>query len=214
MGGGGIMFDTSVVEALMMYVPFYPKGTQVVLSDNSEGIIVDNAGKRNLRPMIRGLDGTMIDLQEPENYNLTILRGSNEKIIDPTIEEDERNKMLVPYNMLINLQALKGFLQHSYFVDTVSSPSQAIMQLKRQSEPDLIILDMDMPEMNGIEAAEKIRDVLGEGVPIVFVIDSNDKGLMARCRRAGAAGFIVRPYKPTYIKAEIKRILTGREVVE
>lgn len=223
MGGGGIMFDTKVVEALMLYVPFYPKGTQVVLSDGSEAIIVDNAGKRNLRPLIRLMDGTTLDLQDPDNYNITILHGSNEKIVDPTIEEDERNKMVVPYkkyrlmiidDMLINLHALRGFLQHFYFVDILTSISQAVLQLKRQSEPDLIIIDFDMPEMNGIEAADKIRDVLGDGVPILFVIDSNDRSLMARCRRAGVAGFIVRPYKPTYVKAEIKRILTGREIVE
>ena len=41
MGAGGIMFDRQVVEALLLYaVPFYPKGTQVELSDGRQGIIV------------------------------------------------------------------------------------------------------------------------------------------------------------------------------
>lgn len=44
MGAGGIMFDRQVVEALLLYVPFYPKGTQVELSDGRQGIIVENKG--------------------------------------------------------------------------------------------------------------------------------------------------------------------------
>ena len=70
----------------------------------------------------------------------------------------------------------------------------------------------DMPRINGIEAAEKIQGIVGSLVPILFVIDTNDKSVIARCRKAGAAGYIVRPYKPTYVKAEIKRILTGQQV--
>ncbi len=223
MGAGGIMFDPKVVEVLLLYVPFYPKGTQVRLSDGRDAIIVENSGKRNLRPLLRLMDTAMLDLQDSANYNITILHGTNEDVMDPSIAEEERKKMIVPYkkyrimiidDMLINLHALRGFLQNNYFLDLVTSPRQAILQLKRQTEPDLIILDMDMPEMSGIETAEKINDILGGSVPILFVVESNDRGVMARCRKAGAAGFIVRPYKPTYIKAEIKRILSGHDIAE
>ena len=68
--------------------------------------------------------------------------------------------------------------------------------------------------MSGIEAAKKIRDIVGDHIPIIFVIDNYDKSVIYRCRKAGAKGYIVRPYKPTYVKAEIKRVLLGRDVVE
>jgi len=223
MGAGGIMFDPKVVEALLMYVPFYPKGTQIELSDGRVGVIVDNTGSRNLRPLLRLLDGTMVDLSEQKNYNLTILHGMNEEVVDPCAEEAERHKMLTPFkkyhimiidDMLINLQAFRGFLQNAYDLSLQTSVGQALLHLKRQTEPDLIILDMDMPKMNGIDAVAKIRDIIGDGVPVLFVIDSYDKGLVARCRKAGAAGYIVRPYKPVYVKSEIKRILSGQKVTE
>lgn len=223
MGAGGIMFDPKVVEALLLYVPFYPKGTQVELSDGREGIIAENAGSRNLRPLLRLLDGTMIDLSEQKNYNLTILHGANEDVVDPYVEEAERIKMLTPFkkyhimiidDMLINLQTFRGFLQNAYDLNLQTSVGQALLHLKRGAEPDLIILDMDMPEMNGIDAAVKIRDLTGDSVPVLFVIDSYDKGIVARCRKVGAAGYIVRPYKPVYVKAEIKRILMGKKVTE
>lgn len=221
MGGGGIMFDAKVVESLLLYVPFYPKGTQVKLSDGREGIIVENAGTRNLRPLLRLLDGTMLDLQDKENFKFTILHETNEKVLDPTVGEAERQKMLTPSrryrimiidSMLIHLQSMRGFLQNMYDLQLLTSPEQAFLYLKRQTEPDLIIIDMDMPRMNGLEAAERIRGIVGDSVPILFVIGTNDKSVIARCRKAGAAGYIVRPYKPTFVKAEIKRILTGQPV--
>lgn len=223
MGAGGIMFEPKVVEALLQYVPFYPKGTQVRLSDGREGIIVNNSGIRNLRPLLRLMDGTMVDMQEQENFNLTILHGANEDVMDPTAGEEERRRMLTPFkkyrimiidHMLINLQAFRGFLQNVYDLSLQTSLGQALLLLKRQTEPDLIILDMNMPEMNGIEAAEKIKGIIGNGSPILFVIENYDKGVISRCRKAGASGYIVRPYKPAYVKAEIKRILSGRKITE
>lgn len=117
-------------------------------------------------------------------------------------------------DMLINLQTFRGFLQNAYDLNLQTSVGQALLHLKRGAEPDLIILDMDMPGMNGIDVAAKIRDLTGDSVPVLFVIDNYDRGLVARCRKAGAAGYIVRPYKPVYVKAEIKRILSGQKITE
>jgi response regulator RpfG family c-di-GMP phosphodiesterase len=223
MGGGGIMFDSKVVEALLLYVPLYPKGTQVKLSDGREGIIVDNSGARNLRPIIRLLDGTTIDMQKHENFNLTILREINGDVMDPAVAEEERRKMLTPHkkysimlidDMLVNLHSLQGFLDKIYDLKSVTSCEDAILALKRNFKPDLLMIDMDMPKLNGIQAAEKIKNTVGNNTPVLFVIDKNDRGLIAKCRKAGAAGYIVRPYKPTYVKAEIKRILTGMDITE
>lgn len=192
-----------------------------MLSDGREGIIVENAGIRNLRPLLRLLDGTMIDMQQQENYNLTILHGANEDVMDPCVEEAERRKMLTPFkkyrimiidDMLINLQSFRGFLQNAYDLNLLTSTGQALLHLKRQTEPDLIILDMDMPDMNGLDALVKIRGMIGDGTPVLFVIDNHDKSVISRCRKAGAAGYIVRPYKPAFVKSEIKRILSGRKI--
>ena len=57
MGGCGIMFDREVVETLLKYVPLYPKGTMVTLSDGREAIIYENFGVHNLRPVVRLMDG-------------------------------------------------------------------------------------------------------------------------------------------------------------
>ena len=75
-------------------------------------------------------------------------------------------------------------------------------------------MDIDMPEMDGIETARRIQKLTGHAVPILFVTALCDRETVMMCRSMDAAGYIVRPYKPVYIKSEIKRILTGRSDVE
>jgi PleD family two-component response regulator len=204
-------------------VPFYPKGTQVKLSDGSEGIIVENAGARNLRPLIRCLDGAMVDLQSKEHYNLTILKESNEHVMDPVLAEAERKKMLIPFkeykilvvdDMFLNLQAIKKMLDNTYELCLTQTCERAIEEIKNGFKPDLVILDMDMPKINGVVAACMLRDVLGDNVPLLLEIEDSNKENLTKCRKAGANGYVVRPYKQTYFRAEIKKLLTGTNVAE
>lgn len=95
MGGCGVLFDQTVVEKLLEYVPLFPKGTMVTLSDGREGIVYENFSYHNLRPIIRLLDGTMVDLLESDNLNLTILAKQEE---EHSLEKEERarREMLKP----------------------------------------------------------------------------------------------------------------------
>jgi response regulator RpfG family c-di-GMP phosphodiesterase len=223
MGAGGIMFDTKVVQALLLHVPFYPKGTQVKLSDGRDAIIVDNAGKRNLRPLIRLLDGTTLDLQDPENFNLTILKETNEEVYDPAVAEEERKQMLEPvkeYSILVvddmvtNLEAINAMLNNLYELKLVKSCDEAVIELKRGFEPDMVILDMDIRGISSMEITEKIRKAYRDNVPFLLVIEKNNHDNLAKCRKLGAKGYVVRPFKPTYFRAEINRLLTGTNVAE
>jgi HD-GYP domain-containing protein (c-di-GMP phosphodiesterase class II) len=224
MGAGGIMFDTKVVEALLLYVPFYPKGTQVKLSDGTEGIIVENAKKRNLRPLIRRMDGTMLDLQQPENFNITILKETNEDIVvDPIIAEQERQAMIQPIkefsilvidHMVTNLQLVKKMLDLQYDLKLENNYDEALLEVKRGYKPNLIIFDMSMLGAAGNENVENLKCAVGGSVPFLMEIDNSNTENLKKCKKAGGDGYVVRPYKPTYFKAEVRRLLTGRNVAE
>lgn len=222
MGGCGIMFDRTVVNTLLKYVPLYPKGTEVVLSDGRVGIIYENSGLHNLRPLLRLMDGEMLDLARAENFHITLRVPEG---VEPLTEEAEqsRKEMIKPlkrYHILVvddmktNLQMLRGILEHLYDLTLVKSGRQALLYLEKNPRPDLVLMDIDMPEMNGIEAARKIQEMTNWEVPILFVTALCDKETVMMCRNMNAAGYIVRPYKSVYIKSEIKRILTGRSEVE
>lgn len=223
MGGCGIMFDRKVVETLLQYVPLYPKGTEVILSDGRCGIIYENAGVHNLRPIIRLMNGKLLDLTRTENFDITLMVPSADFETSPELTERERDEMIKPIrrcrilavdDMKTNLQMLRGILEHIYDVTLVKSGRQALLYLEKNERPDLVLMDIDMPEMNGIEAARRIQEMTNWEVPILFVTALCDKETVMMCRDINAAGYIVRPYKPVYIKSEIKRILTGRSEIE
>ena len=220
MGGCGIMFDKKVVQTLLTYVPMYPKGTMVTLSDGSEGVIYENFGIHNLRPIIRLTNGEMIDLTEEQYLHITLIAQTD---LDSGEEEAERAEMIetpTPYRIMVvddmktNLQMLRGILEPLYEVVLIKSGEQALMYLEKNPYPDLVIMDIDMPGMDGIEATRRIQKMTERKVPVLFVTALCDKETVTVCRELDAAGYIVRPYKPVYVKAEIKRILTGRSEIE
>lgn len=216
MGGCGILFNMDVVQMLLKYVPLYPKGTEVELSDGRKGIIYENSGIHNLRPIIRLMTGYKLDLSEKENLNVTIVTPHSADTIVREQAEEERKEMLQDAkryrimavdDMKTNLQAIREMLEDFYELTLLKSGRQAILYLEKNEVPDLILLDIDMPEMNGIETAKQIQRMLGNKVPILFVTALCDKKTVLLCRELKAAGYIVRPYKQIYVKAEIKRIL-------
>ena len=89
------MFDREVVETLLKYVPLYPKGTMVTLSDGREAIIYENFGVHNLRPVVRLMDGELLDLSNEANYHIT-LRMKTESGFSTEEAEKERNEMIRP----------------------------------------------------------------------------------------------------------------------
>lgn len=73
MGSCDRLFDREVVEAFLMSVPIYPKGTMVKLSNGKEALVVANTGNA-LRPQVRLSDGEEMNLSTPEKYrNITII---------------------------------------------------------------------------------------------------------------------------------------------
>lgn len=89
MGGSMSMFSAEVINVFMRYVPIYPKGMGVILSDGREGIICGNNKASSLRPRVRITDGTEVDLMDVERYStLTILKQHDEEAL--TAEEIEK----------------------------------------------------------------------------------------------------------------------------
>ena len=86
-----------------------------------------------------------------------------------------------------------------------TSASSALQMLKR-FKPDLFVLDIDMPKMDGIELANELRN-LGQSAPIVFITGNATKEYVLKCMQAGASDFIVKPINPEGVVSRIKKFL-------
>ena len=165
----------------------------------------------------------MLDLESPENLSITIVTSTDETAPVTENAENARRQMVNPGkkyhivavdDMKSNLIQLDEDLKHLYDMTLLKSGAQAVLYLKKNPYPDLILIDIAMPEMDGIETAKKIQELTDGKVPILFVTALRDRNTVMQCREVNAAGYVVRPYKLVFLKSEIKRIITGQSDID
>ncbi len=106
-----------------------------------------------------------------------------------------------------NLASARSVLSGVYRVTAVTMGGQALKFLESNS-CDLILLDINMPEMDGFEVMKKIgENEACKDIPIIFLTADNDAETESRCLEAGAVDFIAKPFVPAVMMSRISRIL-------
>ena len=82
------------------------------------------------------------------------------------------------------------------------------LELLGRQPADLIIADVNMPEMDGITFVRNARELPGVGtIPILMLTTENLKSKVAEAREAGATGWLVKPFKPERLVEVVGRVL-------
>jgi sigma-B regulation protein RsbU (phosphoserine phosphatase) len=104
-----------------------------------------------------------------------------------------------------NLQVLAGMLKdHGYKVRPVPSGKLALLAAKREP-PDLILLDINMPEMNGYEVCEQLKaDELLAGIPVIFISALNDQLDKVKAFATGGLDYITKPFQMEELYARVE----------
>lgn len=102
-----------------------------------------------------------------------------------------------------NIQVLAACLKHRYRIKVAISGQQCLAMLAEQEKPDLILLDIEMPGMNGYEVCEKLKSDPHMSIPIIFVtardaVDDEERGL-----NLGAVDYITKPVSPAIVEARV-----------
>jgi CheY-like chemotaxis protein len=147
-----------------------------------------------------------IDIQMAKYLKTT--KNAEEKesveIVEKPVEIEKT--ILAVDDAMISLNLLKKNLQGSpYKLICVTSGKDALVYLKRH-QPDLFILDIEMPGMNGYELAEKIRKN-GYEAPIIFLTGNSTKESVMRAIEADASDFIVKPIQKENLAEKIYKHL-------
>jgi len=91
-----------------------------------------------------------------------------------------------------------------YTVDTANSGSEAIQKAK-VGKPDLIFLDIIMPEMDGFQACRQLtRDADTKDIPVIFVTSKNQKADRVWAQMQGGKAYITKPYSADDIIDKLK----------
>jgi|HubBroStandDraft_1064217.scaffolds.fasta_scaffold00033_42 CheY-like chemotaxis protein len=124
-----------------------------------------------------------------------ILAGLVEASALATAGPDGPAHILVVEDNLMNQEIMATLLRYAGYEVTVVDNGRAGYEAVQDSEYDLVLMDLEMPVMGGIEAAHRIRD-LGRTIrqiPIIAITANSIGDEGERCRRAGMNGFMTKP---------------------
>ena len=85
---------------------------------------------------------------------------------------------------------------------------QSFLQALPLAAPDCILLDLNMPGMNGAEVQESMR-AQGIDIPVIIITGQKDQQLLSRARAAGACGMLAKPFQDEELKHVIEQALAG-----
>jgi len=112
-----------------------------------------------------------------------------------------------------NLSMAEAVLDDRYRVMTMPS-AQKMFALLEKVTPDLILLDIEMPVMDGFEALEKLKaDSSWIGIPVMFLTGRNDAEVEARGFEMGAVDFITKPFSAPVLLNRIKTHLDIDKII-
>lgn len=121
-------------------------------------------------------------------------------------------RILIVDDQSSNVRLLEHTLRRGGYADVASTTdSTQVTALHLQNHYDLILLDLQMPLMNGFQVMEQLREVAGAHRPVILVI-SADPGLMVTALEAGANSFLTKPFVLNEVLERV-RILLAKAAV-
>ena len=116
----------------------------------------------------------------------------------------DKSRVLIVDDEPGNIKILANVLSADYALSVATSGTQAL-DIARVQLPDIVLLDMIMPEMDGIQVCEALK--LNEStrdIPVIFVTSMSDTANEERGLEAGAVDYISKPISPPIVKARVR----------
>jgi len=153
-----------------------------------------------------------VDIQMEQHKSVEAVKPKTRKY--PVVYADDsdpspasQKSILGVDDIPVTLNLLKAALVSAGFKFNGVTSGAAALDFITKFTPDLFILDIEMPKMNGFELATRIREA-GLCAPIVFLTGNTTKDYLLRAVKAGAADFIVKPVNADSVAAKVKKILS------
>jgi len=107
-------------------------------------------------------------------------------------------------------ELLKKRLEQNKFIAITAADGREVLDICKTNKPDLILLDIAMPEMDGYETCEKLKqDKETSGIPVLFLTarDLEPEKVIQRCKEIGAYGYLPKSSAFQELLEKIKEIL-------
>ena len=124
---------------------------------------------------------------------------------------DEPLKVVVAEDEgLIRMDIVATLNESGYEVVGEAADGEDAVRLATELSPDLIVMDIKMPKLDGISAAEKIAELK---IPVVLLTAFSQSDLVKRAAEAGAMAYVTKPFKPTDLLPALQIALSRHEEI-
>jgi DNA-binding NarL/FixJ family response regulator len=121
---------------------------------------------------------------------------------------DLRPQVLIADDHAIFAEALRLLLEKSYRVVGTVADGRALLSATTKLAPDVVVVDIGMPLLNGLDAAQRIRERMPK-VKLVFLTMQDDPNLAAAAMEMGAAAFVLKHSAGSELLTAIEQVLQG-----
>jgi len=123
-------------------------------------------------------------------------------------EKDVKRHLLIIDDKIAIVKIISVYLSHEFDITYFETPVKAIEWLYKGNTPDLIILDIRMPEMSGEEFLAYIKkNGLFKEIPVIVLSGVEDSATRIRMLEEGADDYILKPFNPMELKIRIRKVL-------
>jgi CheY-like chemotaxis protein len=118
---------------------------------------------------------------------------------------DQQNMVLVVDDTPTNIQLLNGILRDLYKVKAATTGEKALIIAQTEPLPDIILLDIMMPDMDGYEVCRQLKSSpLTAPIPVIFITAKSEAEDEQQGFALGAVDYITKPFNPEIVKTRIK----------
>ncbi|WP_342646770.1 response regulator transcription factor [Mucilaginibacter sp. CSA2-8R] len=119
-----------------------------------------------------------------------------------------RSKILIIEDDNYMQLIMKRFLGKAYEIEICPSALEALTFLQNGNIPDLVISDLNTPNLSGLDFVQQISSSdFFKSIPVIIVSGEDSSEVRIRCLNRGADDFVVKPFNPAELEARIRAIL-------
>lgn len=123
--------------------------------------------------------------------------------------------LLIVDDVVTNIQLLAGFLDQDYRIQVATNGAKALEIAASATQPDLILLDVMMPVMDGYTVCKKLKEEPKTAqIPVIFVTAKGELQDQLLGFNLGAVDYIIKPFEPAIVKARVKTHITLKQKTE
>jgi len=116
--------------------------------------------------------------------------------------------VVVEDEALIRMDVVATLEEAGFEIVGEGADGEEAISLAKEHEPDLVVMDIKMPKLDGISAAEKIAELK---IPVVLLTAFSQTDLVSRAAEAGALAYVTKPFKPADLLPAIQIALARHE---